>query len=251
MKKISVLILAAVLAAVLIAGCGKGKVEKRTDATADNSSFTQEQTTPSEAETKEPENTKAAITNDKPVKLYEMDYSTNTARLVNSVGTDWDPGADIGTFGAFIDEGDEISFDSEITTHQMNWDMVNTATEYKIGYEILFELDGEKIDIPILDPADIEDSEYLFMGDADSGDVTGYLGVWVYDDYNQEGGFYIHITSGEVNDDTLLTSIKLRPTPQSEEISNLKLRVFSYPAGLEFDEIKQYNNEYGYEVSIG
>jgi len=250
MKKTLIIILAAALCTALLVGCGSGRVEKRTDVTADTPAASDPAVQSPETETTTPEPTLTEITNDKPVRLYLMDYSDNTANLIKTMDDAWDPDRELGTFGAFISDDDVIGFDSEITAHHDDWDTVNTADNYKIGYELIFDLDGEEKDILILGPEDIEDSEYLFMGDADSGDVTGYMGVWVYDDYNQDGGFYIHITPEEVNEDTLLTSIKLRPTPQSDEIDNLRLRVFSYIDGLELNEIKQYNTEYGYEVSI-
>ena len=250
MKKTLILLLTAALCTALLAGCGSGRVEKRTDVTADTPAAADQTEQAAETGTTPPETTMAAITNDKPVRIYLMDYSDNTAKLIETVTDEWDPDRELGTFGVFISDDDVISFDSEIAAHQEDWDSVNTEDKYKIGYEIIYEQDGVETEILILGPEDIEESGYLFMGDADSGDVTGYMGVWLYDDYHQDGGFYSHITQDEVNDDTLLTSIKLRPTPQSDEIDNLKLRVFSYVDGLELNEIKQYNTEYGYEVSF-
>ena len=112
-----------------------------------------------------------------------------------------------------------------------------------------FDVGGEHKVITILKPDDIALSADLFMGDADNEEVTGYMGVWVYNDIGQSGT-YVHLTQADMTPDTLMTSIKLRPTPQSDQISNLKLKVFSYSSAQEFDAAGHYIGTHGYEIPI-
>lgn len=208
-----------------------------------------------QADETESETTKAAVTNDKPVNLYRVDYGTMTCTKVTSDTSAWTPEADIGSFGAFCTTVDSFPFTSEMASYHEYWDAVNTATEYKIGYELSFDLNGQTQTVTILKPADITDSSYLYMGDfPEDGDysaVTGYMGVWVYDDYNQtEGVSYSHITQDQMTDDSLLTSIKLRPTPLSGEISNFTLKSFSYSSDDEFDSEGHYAGDYASEINF-
>lgn len=205
---------------------------------------------PAPQEQQNPDVPQGSIPNEKPIILYYIDYATNTCKKVTSFGSVWDSNADLATFGAFVTNQDSFTFDSEITAHQNDWDSVSTQTAYKIGYELSFDVNGEHKVITLLSPADIDNSADLFGGDVAAGNVTGYMGVWMYDDYHQGGGWYSHVTAEEYNDSTLLTSIKLRPTPASGDVSNFKLKGFSYSNSLEFDSNGHYNGSYGFEVSF-
>ena len=108
---------------------------------------------------------------------------------------------------------------------------------------------GEHKVITILKPDDISGNPDLFMGDAENDTVTGYMGVWVYNDIGQSGT-YVHLTQDDMGPDTLMTSIKLRPTPQSDQIDNLKLKVFSYSSNQEFDSEGHYIGTHGYEIPV-
>ena len=232
------------------------------DTANDETTSTADETTAADGETTAEETTATAETtaaqgeNQKPVYLFEMDYDNNTCTRVSKITRAWSVDEDLVTFGAFVSTEDSFDFVSEITVHQEDWNSIETEEKYKIGYELSFDVDGEHKVITILKPADIEDNEDLFMGDypedGDYSEITGYMGVWLYDDVHQEEGtFYIHITQDEVTSDTVLTSIKLRPTPQSEEISNLVLKAFSYTSDDEFDEDGHYAGNYASQVSIG
>ena len=75
------------------------------------------------------------------------------------------------------------------------------------------------------------------------------MGVWVYNDIGQTGT-YIHLTQEDMADGVLMTSIKLRPTPQSDQISNFRLKVFSYSSDEEFNSAGQYIGTHGYEIPV-
>ena len=243
-----VLVALIILVIVLLLSCNKKKPESVPETTtAQAASSVQEPETTTEKPA-------ASITNDKPVNLYTMDYDTMTCNRVRELTKAWTPEEDLEAFGAFCASEESFPFTSETDAHNETWNRVNTATEYKIGYELSFDAGGQHKIITILEPGDIESNPDLYMGDyPEDGDydgITGYLGAWVYDDMHQDGGSYIHITQDEVTDETLLTSIKLRPTPQSDEISNLVLTAFSYSSPEEFDSDGHYCGNYASQVVI-
>lgn len=244
MKK-TVFLLILMLSAALIFGCGK---EKTSETKASPS------TAETETEKTQPETEEQKIENEKPVFLYYMDYGSSTAQRIKTLETAWTDEEDIGIFAALAVDRSSFAFEeeygSEIGMQQETWDSVDASGDYKIGYQISFDADGEHKVYTILSPSDVADEPDLFMGDVDSEEVTGYLGVWLYDDYHQDGGFYDHVDPDEYDKDTLLTSIKLRLTPDCDVVSNLVLEAFSYSGPLEFDSDGHYNNVYGSRVSI-
>ncbi len=187
------------------------------------------------------------LPNEKEVRLYIG--SDGQMNLVTEYSSVWSVDADIATFEAINSTEDTIYYDNYYTLHSDYWNAVDTDVTYKIGYELSFDVGGEHKVYTILKPADISDNPDLFMGDAANDVVTGYMGAWVYCDIGQTGT-YIHLTQADMQADTLMTSIKLRPTPQSSEISNFKLKAFSYTSDAEFDADGHYIGTHGYEIPI-
>lgn len=189
------------------------------------------------------------LPNEKEMRLYLVDFGAHTAELVTQYSSNMDPSYDINTFEAINSEEPTITYDDYFALHESYWNAVQTQSNYKIGYELSFDVGAEHKQITILEPGDIEKNPDLFMGNADTDEVTGYMGVWVYNDIGQSGT-YVHLTQADMTADTLMTSIKLRPTPQSDQISNLKLKVFSYSSTQEFDSAGHYIGTHGYEIPI-
>lgn len=254
------LVVVIIIVIVIIVSCSANKGDKADTKKTDTTNV--EQMTDENGEVvegdalEEGEETVAAKTaNEKPIQLYTVDYSTMTCTKATNISKNWTPSEDLCSLGAFVETENSFEFQSESVAYRERWEKVNTATDYKIGYELSFDVDGETKVITILKPGDIESNPDLYNGDyPDGGDysgITGYLGVWVYDDMNQEeGAFYIHITQSEVTDKTLLTSIKLRPTPQSDAISNVSIKGFSYSSNDEFDTDGHYTGDYASVVTF-
>ena len=200
-----------------------------------------------EAETTTAEATVADLPNEKEVRLYIG--SDGQMNLVTEYSSVWSVDEDIASFEAINSTEDTIYYSDYYTLHSDYWNAVDTDVTYKIGYELSFDVGGEHKVYTILKPADISDNPDLFMGEAANDVVTGYMGVWVYCDIGQTGT-YIHLTQADMQADTLMTSIKLRPTPQSSEISNFKLKAFSYTSDAEFDSDGHYIGTHGYEIPI-
>ena len=187
------------------------------------------------------------IPNEKEVKLY-VDMG-GEMHMVTEHRSVWSPSYDIAIFEAFNSDEPVIYYDNYYTVHQNYWNAVSTDRDYKIGYELHMDVDGEHKTYTILSPADIEKNPDLFMGDADNDEVTGYMGVWVYCDMYHDS-MYIHLTSADMADGVLMTSIKLRPTPAYESVSNLRLKVFSYSSDDEIGPDGRYIGTHGYEIPI-
>ena len=240
MKKITGILAVICVGLLILTACGKDK-----DPEIDPS---ETQETP---QGEDESTTAEEIPNEKPVRLYFMDYGADTAYLVRDFNNEWSPYEDLAVFGAFNSDDEEIPFSSEKWAHLDLWNAVPTEKRYKIGYEISFDVGGEHKIFTILEPRDIDRAPELFNGDWDTEEVTGYMGVWLYDDVNQEdGAWYSHLLQEEVTEDTLITSIKLRPTYDADAISNFKLKVFSYSSSMEFDSEGHYCGGYGYEINI-
>lgn len=200
-----------------------------------------------ETETTTAEATVVDLPNEKEVRLYIG--SDGQMNLVTEYSSVWSVDEDIASFEAINSTEDTIYYSDYYTLHADYWNAVDTDVTYKIGYELSFDVGGEHKIYTILKPADISDNPDLFMGDAANDVATGYMGVWVYCDIGQTGT-YIHLTQADMQADTLMTSIKLRPTPQSSEISNFKLKAFSYTSDAEFDSDGHYIGTHGYEIPI-
>lgn len=201
------------------------------------------------------EETSPETVNEKPISLYVQDSDNSKYVKVSEVTDAWSDTQDLVSLIALVSDEEEVPYTEWLTAIKDSWNSVETETEYRVGYEISFDLNGENIIITILEPEDVEESEYLYNGDypsdGDYSGITGYMGVWVYDDMaHEQGEWYSHVTSETKTDSTILSSIKLRPTPQSGEISNLVLRGFSYSSDEEFDENGNYAGAYAYTVTI-
>ena len=201
---------------------------------------------PQEVETTT-EPTSVDLPNEKVVRFYIG--GGGVMEQITSYSSVWTPDEDIAIFEAINSEEQTIYYDDYYTLHESYWNAVDTQTQYKIGYELRFTVNGEEKVYTIREPRDISGNPDLFMGDAALDEVTGYMGVWVYNDIGQTGT-YIHLTQEDMADGVLMTSIKLRPTPQSDQISNFRLKVFSYSSDEEFNSAGQYIGTHGYEIPV-
>lgn len=208
-----------------------------------------------EPETPAPEPVSVDLPNEKVVRLYTG--GGGVMELVTDFTSVWTVDQDIATFEAFNAEDDVLYYNNYYTAHQTYWDAVETDTKYKIGYELSFDVNGEHKVYSILEPADISENPDLYMGDyaydeygnllADG--ITGYMGVWVYCDMWHDST-YVHLSQEDMTEDTVMTSIKLRPTPQSDAVSNCRLKAFSYSSDEEFNAEGRYIGTHAYEITI-
>lgn len=161
-----------------------------------------------------------------PIVLGLFDDSTRT-KLETYAGP-FVKNVDIGVFSVFYTQEAKASsgyFQNVFPKYQKNYEGVDNA---KIGYAISFKLtSGETLSKQILGPSDDPD----FMWD--------YVRVYLYDDVHQPiGHWYRHLLESEVNDTTLMTSIKLTGNGKTDLIDGpIALTAFTYDSPDDFDPV--------------
>ncbi len=161
------------------------------------------------------------------IYMYTNSY-TNRKRL-NEYTTSWELNVDLCSLEVFYTNESEILGSNFKTLWNEYKDNYENIGGYRIGYYINFETRNEGvIDKYILSPSD-------------TGDIYNYLQIYLYDDIHQEdGAWYSHITEDEYNSDSILTSIKLTGSTDTDDIiSDISLTVFTYD-GDDFDEEGKY-----------
>ena len=161
------------------------------------------------------------------IYMYTNSY-TNRKRL-NKYTTSWELNVDLCSLEVFYTNESEILGSNFKTLWNEYKDNYENIDGYRIGYYINFETRNEGvIDKYILSPSD-------------TGDIYNYLQIYLYDDIHQEdGAWYSHITEDEYNSDSILTSIKLTGSTDTDDIiSDISLTVFTYD-GDDFDEEGKY-----------
>ena len=113
----------------------------------------------------------------------------------------------------------------------------NDIDNYKIGYHITFQVESQKLEATILKPSDAEK-------------IIDYVIVYLYDDINQNSGWYDHITEEEMMPETILTSIKLTANSKITDITSpITVTAFTYDND-DFDELGNYRGNSSFKVTI-
>lgn len=161
---------------------------------------------------------------------------TNKNKLVDTYYTDFISGVDIGSFEVFLTSDDIIYGNKFKDTWNKYYNMYEGISEYKVGFNIKFILkDGTNFSGNFLEPDIYKFSKYFY--------------VYLYDDINQiDGTFYSHLE--EVNDNTMLTSIKIYAVDGIDEVENFILSVFTYKDSNDFDKDGNYRGNSIYGIRI-
>lgn len=222
MKKILLLVII-----LLISGCSPTKEENKV--VEDNNII---ETIPNEEKIEE-------YHDDNPIKLglflYDNNYN-NKKRLEDTYYTNFINGTDIGSFEVFLTDDEVINGTNFKNTWNKYYDTYENIDNYKIGFNIKFILsDGTNYSSNFLEPDIYKYGKYFY--------------VYLYDDINvEDGAFYSHIES--MNDDTLLTSIKLYAVDGIDEVENIILSAFTYDSEDDFDEEANYVGNSIYVIRI-
>lgn len=169
---------------------------------------------------------------DNPIKvnLYvENDNDAKLYKVIDEYKTTWVKKKDIVVFASIY---------SEENTHEGFYfqDIWYNAAEkyenfknYKTAWQVSFDLaDGTSINQIIYKPSDVE---YFY----------DYLEIYLYDSANaKKDTWYSHLLDSELNDNTVLTSMKLTAGSLYEDIvSPIHVMVFTYDSD-DFDESGNY-----------
>lgn len=216
MKKIKLIILVVFL---LISGCTKEKVVE---------------------EHKEPivkEEVKDTYIDNNPIKLgifLSNNNYYNKEVIEDTHYTNLTNGVDIGSFEVFLTDDKTISGTKFKDTWQKYYDKYEDINKYKIGYNIGYTLkDGTSNNSTFLEPDIFRYSKYFY--------------IYFYDDVNAPNGFYSHLEN--VNDNTLMTSVKLYAVDEIDEVESITLTVFTYDED-DFDKENNYRGNSKYTINI-
>ena len=185
------------------------------------------------------EETTPEYIDDNPIKLGLFLNSNNYHNkevIKDAYYTDFISGKDIGSFEVFLTDNEVIDGNNYKDTWNKYYNMYDDISNYKIGYNIKFMLyDGNHYESNILEPDIYKFGKYFY--------------IYLYDDVHQEdGAFYSHLEGME--DNTLLTSIKLYAVSGIDEVESIILDVFTYDSEEDFDENNNYRGNSLYAIRI-
>jgi len=170
-------------------------------------------------------------TNPITVGLYK-DY-----QLVSEYNFKFKNQTDIAIFNVIFSNEEKITKDTSFkNTWKKYFNNYTDIEEYKIGFEISFEVNGEKKD-------------YLILGPKNLYDMDPYLYPFLYDDIHNSGN-YSHVTTKDVKDDTIYSSIKLYLHQKTNEITSpITMKVFTYKDDNDFLD-GHYRGNSSYTITI-
>lgn len=143
-------------------------------------------------------------------------------------------GTDIDSFEVFLTDEKVIDGNKFKDTWKKYYDKYEDISRYKIGYNIGYTLkDGTSNNSTFLEPDIFRYSKYFY--------------IYFYDDVNAPNGFYSHLEN--VNDNTLMTSVKLYAVDKIEEVESITLTVFTYDND-DFDKDNNYRGNSKYTINI-
>lgn len=180
---------------------------------------------------------------DNPIKMGIYFKYNSGRKLITDFYYDWTPLKDIGggSFSAFPTNDSIISAASFQTVWKQYWNTYTAIENYKIGYFIRFTLtDNREIKQTILGP---NESDWFF----------DYIQIYLYDNINQiPGHFYSHLIKDDMDEKTIITSIKLTSSIKFNEVqSPIELTTFTYNDSEDFDPItKEYRGNSKYTIYI-
>ncbi len=211
----------------MLCGCSKKENNIYIDEKEENTSI--------EEETKED-----SYEDDNPIKLGLFAYNNNyhnKSVIEDTYFASFTNGVDIGSFEVFFTDEKEIDGTSFKDTWRKYYDMYSEdISKYKIGYNIKFILsNGENFEGNFLEPDIYKFSEYFY--------------VYLYDDYNQaDGTIYSHLEN--VDDNTIITSIKIYAVDGIDNVENIILTAFTYDSDEDFDSNGNYRGNSHYTIRI-
>ena len=174
---------------------------------------------------------------DNPIILGGYLSNGNNKTLVSSYDSNLSLYQDIVSFEIYYTKEESLS-GSQKNLWNTYYQTYENIDNYKIGYYLSFQVGEEIISKLILKPSD---------GDG----IFDYIQVYLYDDINQDGGFYDHVTDEEVTVETIFSSIKLTASTKIDEIVGpIKLVIFTYDSENDFDENGMYRGNSSYEINI-
>lgn len=155
-------------------------------------------------------------------------------KLITDFSGSWGNDVDIKYFSTIFTDETEIYDRSDYKVLFKKY-RDSYEEKVKIGYMISYEAEGKQINHILKDTSNF--FEYY-----------KYMQVYLYDDINNSG-FYSHLTT--MNENTIITTIKLTTTNLSYVTSPIVLTVFTYDTDDDFDpDTGIYRGNSSYSVTI-
>ena len=171
-----------------------------------------------------------------PIHLYAPDGSGTRYRLTEYV-CNWRKGKDIDCFEALVSDAETLTGKNFLSICKEAWMTLPDPYVMRIGYTLRYTLsNGQTVNLVIRSPGDISHTEY----------VECYL----YDDVHQKGGFYTHLSESQMNENTLITSIKITCGDRIGQVEEMWLGAFLYDSEERFDETGRYIGPWYSEIPI-
>ncbi len=179
------------------------------------------------------------------ISLYRNDRSIGQRVRMSEFTSAWVKGQDILSLEAYAT--DEESFPLSVGAGQAlmdkwngYWNAWEGSENCKIGFIVDFTLqDGTSIHQVIRKPEDV-------LG------YRPYLENYLYDDVHQvPGAWYSHLETTDVDEETVITSIKFTAGQEYEQIQgNIVVTVFVYNSDEDFDENGEYKGDVSASVTL-
>ena len=146
---------------------------------------------------------------------------------------------DIGVFDVYYTDIEKLNSSNTKTNFLKYYNEYENIENHKNGFYITFEADNKKMESLILDASDTYNLE-------------PYLYVYLYDDIHQEPNtYYSHLKKKDMNESTIISSIKLYLAYEVEKITSpITLTVFTYDTEDDFDEFNLYRRNSSYTIEI-
>ena len=183
--------------------------------------------------TNTPEPTATPYVDNNPIKvgLYK-DY-----KLVHEYNKKFKSQSDIAIFNVLFTNEESITKNGNFkNTWKKYYDQYEDINDYKIGFEISVEINGEEQVNVLLNPKN-------------QHKIYPYLYAYLYDDIHNSGT-YSHVTMDTLKDNTIFSSIKLYLHKQTNEITSpITLTVFTYKDDNDFVD-GRYRGNSKYTITI-
>lgn len=226
MKKLCFL-LAAVLLVLTLAGCHRPAPQPTQPATVPTSPATQPPTVPTDPPTQPPATVPPVYPEVVGIYIPADDGSRDRVLLTEFSGKRTAK-KDIDCFEIFASTQARLPGGSFADMWRDAWDAHGSHPETKIGFHISFPLaSGQVIQKTLLKPSD-------------SQDFYEYLEIYLYDDVNQDGGWYTHLDDEDMEVETIISSIKLTAGSRIDQVGDITLTAFLYNSPDCFDSQGDY-----------
>jgi len=158
-------------------------------------------------------------------------------KLLTEYNKKFTNGVDIAIFNIVFTNDEKLPNKNFKTLWKEYFNQYENIDEYKIGFEISVDINGEKQTNIMLNPKN-------------QHKIYPYLYAYLYDDIHNSG-HYSHVEMKDVKDDTIYSSIKLYLHKQVNEITSpITLTVFTYKDDNDFDADGYYRGNSKYSITI-